>query len=72
MFWVIDTVGDCPFCWKSEVYTNDASDILSSYEDVRMSDEMTKDFDFIYVMKCFDTMEEVEEYTDGYYMIGNN
>ena len=70
MFWVIDVVGDAPFCWKSEVYTSDKSDYLSSLNSTIEGDF---DGDYLYVQKVFHTMEEVEEYCEGYYyLMGDN
>jgi hypothetical protein len=78
MFWVIDVTGDAPFCWKSEIYSSDKftmEQVLTIFKNYRKGiDEESGDLlidieDFDYTLLPFDTMEEVEEYTEGYHYI---
>lgn len=68
MFYVIDVTDGCPSSFKAEVYSTDKfslEEVLTIF--TNYSDSIGEDDDFIYTLNKFNTMQRVEQYTEGYY-----
>ncbi len=68
MFYVIDVTDGCPSSFKAEIYSADKfsfEEVLTIFNNY--SDSITEDEEFHYTLDTFDSMDEIEEVTEGYY-----
>lgn len=68
MFYVIDVTDGCPSSFKAEIYSAhkfSLEEVLTIFKDY--CDEVDEDGEFSYTFTEYDSMDEIEEATEGYY-----